>query len=57
MITTRRTTPSTHFYRAKMESVFKGWLCVDLDTERKGRRAGYDRCTAYVVEKLESIYV
>jgi sugar phosphate isomerase/epimerase len=36
---------------------FKGWLCVDLDTARKGPRASYERCGAYVVNKLESIYV
>jgi hypothetical protein len=60
MITTRNTTLSTfaaHFCRPKIEPVkFKGWLCVDLDTERKGRRASYERCTAYVLEKLESLY-
>ncbi|HXB72747.1 MAG TPA: TIM barrel protein [Candidatus Acidoferrales bacterium] len=36
---------------------FKGWLCVDLDTARNGPRASYERCGAYVVNKLESIYV
>jgi sugar phosphate isomerase/epimerase len=36
---------------------FKGWLCVDLDTARQGPRASYERCRAYVVEKLEPIYV
>jgi inosose dehydratase len=36
---------------------FKGWLCVDLDTARKGPRASYDRCGAYVVNTLEPIYV
>ena len=36
---------------------FKGWLCVDLDTARNGPRASYQRCGAYVVNKLESIYV
>jgi inosose dehydratase len=36
---------------------FKGWLCVDLDTARKGPRASYERCADYVVNKLESIYV
>jgi len=35
---------------------YKGWLCVDLDTARKGPRASYERCGAYVVEKLEPIY-
>jgi sugar phosphate isomerase/epimerase len=36
---------------------FKGWLCVDLDTARNGPRASYERCAAYVVSKLEPIYV
>jgi len=36
---------------------FKGWLCVDLDTARNGPRASYERCGAYVVNRLESIYV
>jgi inosose dehydratase len=35
---------------------YKGWLCVDLDTARKGARASYERCGAYVVNKLEGIY-
>ena len=36
---------------------YKGWICVDLDTARKGPRASYERCGAYVVDKLEPIYV
>ena len=36
---------------------FKGWICVDLDTARKGPRVSYERCGAYVVDKLEPIYV
>ena len=36
---------------------YKGWICVDLDTARKGPRASYGRCGAYVVDKLEPIYV
>lgn len=35
---------------------YKGWLCVDLDTARKGPRASYERCGAYIVNKLEPIY-
>ena len=35
---------------------FNGWLCVDLDTARKGPRASYERCGEYVVNKLEPIY-
>jgi len=35
---------------------YKGWICVDLDMARQGVRASYDRCGAYVVNKLEPIY-
>jgi sugar phosphate isomerase/epimerase len=35
---------------------FKGWLIVDLDIARQGQRVSYERCGAYVVEKLERIY-
>jgi sugar phosphate isomerase/epimerase len=35
---------------------YKGWLCVDLDTARLGPRASYERCGAYIVNKLEPIY-
>src|SRR5256885_1412740 len=30
---------------------YKGWICVDLDTARKGPRVGYERSGAYVVSK------
>jgi inosose dehydratase len=36
---------------------FKGWLIVDLDIARKGPRASYERCCAYAVNHLESVYV
>jgi hypothetical protein len=32
-------------------------LIVDLDIARQGPRASYQRCGAYVVDKLEPIYV
>jgi sugar phosphate isomerase/epimerase len=35
---------------------FKGWLVVDLDIARQGPRASYERCGAYVVNKLEPLY-
>jgi sugar phosphate isomerase/epimerase len=35
---------------------YRGWICVDLDTARKGPRVSYERCGAYVVEHLEPIY-
>ncbi len=36
---------------------FNSWICVDLDTARKGPRVSYERCGAYVVKKLEPIYI
>jgi sugar phosphate isomerase/epimerase len=36
---------------------YRGWICVDLDTARKGPRADYERCGSYVVEKLQPIYL
>jgi sugar phosphate isomerase/epimerase len=35
---------------------YQGWLIVDLDIARQGPRASYERCGAYVVNKLESVY-
>jgi len=36
---------------------YKGWICVDLDIARLGPLADYKRCGAYVVNKLEPIYL
>jgi inosose dehydratase len=36
---------------------YRGWICVDLDTARKGPLASYERCGAYVVKKLQPIYL
>jgi sugar phosphate isomerase/epimerase len=36
---------------------YRGWICVDLDTARKGPRASYERCGKYVVDKLQPIYL
>lgn len=36
---------------------FRGYLIVDLDIARQGPRASYERSGAYVVDKLEKIYV
>ena len=47
--------PACH--RVLKSIAYKGWLCVDLDTARKGPRASYERCGAYVVNKLEPIYL
>jgi sugar phosphate isomerase/epimerase len=35
---------------------YRGWICVDLDTARRGPRADFERCGAYIVKKLEPIY-
>jgi len=47
--------PACH--RVLKSMAYKGWICVDLDTARNGPRASYERCGAYVVSKLEPIYV
>ncbi len=44
-------------HRVLKEMNFKGWICVDLDTARKGPRVSYERSGAYVVNKLEPIYL
>jgi len=44
-------------HRVLKQIGYQGWLCVDLDTARKGPRASYERSGAYVVNKLEPIYV
>lgn len=43
-------------HRVLKEIAYKGWLCVDLDTARHGPRASYERCGAYIVNRLEAIY-
>ena len=35
---------------------YKGWICIELDTARKGPKASYERCGAYITRKLEPIY-
>jgi inosose dehydratase len=47
--------PACH--RVLKSMSFKGWICVDLDTARKGPRVSYERCGDYVVNKLEPIYL
>ena len=36
---------------------YRGWICVDLDTARLGPLADFHRCGAYIVSKLEPIYL
>ena len=43
-------------HRVLKSIAFKGWLIVDLDIARQGPRASYERCSAYVVNRLESVY-
>lgn len=35
---------------------FRGWVCVDLDSARRGPLADYQRCTDYIVKNLQPIY-
>ncbi len=46
--------PACHRVLKSMQ--YKGWICVDLDTARQGPRISYERCGAYIVDKLEPIY-
>jgi sugar phosphate isomerase/epimerase len=43
-------------HRVLKSAAFKGWLIVDLDIARQGPRASYERCSDYVVNRLESVY-
>ena len=43
-------------HRVLKSIAFQGWLIVDLDIARQGPRASYERCGAYVVSKLETVY-
>jgi inosose dehydratase len=36
---------------------YRGWICVDLDTARLGPLADFKRCGAYIVNRLEPIYL
>ncbi len=46
--------PACH--RVLASSHYQGWICVDLDTARNGPRSSYERCGAYIVNRLEPIY-
>ncbi len=35
---------------------YRGWICVDLDTARMGPKSDFERCSAYIVKRLEPIY-
>ena len=47
--------PACH--RILRDIKYEGWICVDLDFTRYGPRTSYERCGAYIVKKLEPIYV
>jgi sugar phosphate isomerase/epimerase len=47
--------PACH--RVLKEIKFQGWNCVDLDRTRKGPLVSWQRSGAYIVNKLEPIYV
>lgn len=44
-------------HRVLKDVNYRGWICVDLDTARRGARTSYDRSGAYVVRVLEPIYL
>jgi inosose dehydratase len=44
-------------HRALKEVNYRGWICVDLDTVRRGPLFSYQRSGAYVVKVLEPIYL
>ncbi len=47
--------PACHRILKSMK--YRGIICVDLDTARLGPLADYQRCGAYIVKKLEPIYL
>jgi sugar phosphate isomerase/epimerase len=44
-------------HRVLKSIAFQGSLIVDLDIARQGPRASYERCGAYVVNRLDPVYV
>lgn len=47
--------PACH--RILKQIAYKGWICVDLDTTRKGPLASYWHCDRYIVNRLQPIYL
>jgi sugar phosphate isomerase/epimerase len=43
-------------HRVLRSVAYRGWICVDLDTARRGIRTSYERCGAYITSRLEPIY-
>jgi len=46
--------PTCH--RALKDVNYRGWICVDLDTVRRGPLISYQRSGAYIVRTLQPIY-
>jgi inosose dehydratase len=47
--------PACH--RILKEVKYRGWICVDLDTVRRGPLFSYQHCGAYITRVLEPIYL
>ena len=43
-------------HRVLKDVNYRGWICVDLDTVRRGPLTSYQRCGAYIVRVLQPIY-
>ena len=43
-------------HRVLKRARFQGWICPDLDYVRMGARHSFERCRAYIRQKLEPIY-
>jgi len=43
-------------HRVLKSAGYRGWICVDLDTARRGPLASYRHCDAYIKSRLEPIY-
>lgn len=43
-------------HRVLRSVAYQGWICVDLDSARKGPLADYQRCADYIVKNLQPIY-
>lgn len=44
-------------HRGLKDVKYRGWICVDLDTARRGPLTSYQRCGAYIVRVLQPIYL
>lgn len=44
-------------HRVLKDVNYRGWICVDLDTARRGPLTSYQRCGDYIVRVLQPIYL